>query len=93
MAIAALKIKIMPDSPEADLSKIEESTKKIVKDFESENAKVHSIEIEDVAFGLKAMIVTFAWPEQIEQEKIEEKLRNIEHVESVEVVDFRRAVG
>lgn len=91
MAIAALKIKILPDSPEADLKILEEKAKEIVEKFE--NAKLHKTEQEEIAFGLKALILTIAWPEHLEQYLLEEKLKTLEHVDSVEVIDFRRAVG
>lgn len=91
MAITALKIKILPDSPEADLKVLEEKVKEIVKKFE--NARLHKAEQEEIAFGLKALILTIAWPEHFDQYELEEKLKTLEHVDSVEVIDFRRAVG
>lgn len=90
MAFAALKMKIMPSSPQSNLEKIrEEAEKKIT----SLGAKLHSHEEEDIAFGLKALILTIAWPEEKEQEEIEHALSNIEDVQSVNVIDFRRAIG
>ncbi|MEM4703099.1 MAG: elongation factor 1-beta [Candidatus Pacearchaeota archaeon] len=91
MVIAALKIKILPDSPDVDLQEIEKKIKKIIEQFP--NAKLHSTETEEIAFGLKALILTIAWPENLEQSFLEDKLKSIEHVDSVEVIDFRRAVG
>ncbi|UCD21111.1 MAG: elongation factor 1-beta [archaeon] len=90
MAIAALKIKIMPESPEVDLEAIKKKVEEIASGL---NVKIHSYDIQPVAFGLKSLEVLFAWPEEMEQEKIEAPLREIEHVESVEVTDFRRAIG
>lgn len=91
MATAALKIKIMPDSPEADLEAIKKEITAIAT--KHEKVLVHSIEEEAIAFGLKALIVTLVWPEQLDQSIIEEQLSKIEHVESVQVIDFRRAIG
>lgn len=90
MAFAALKIKVMPESPEEDLKKIENSISEIV---ESLDAKIHAVEIEDVAFGLKALIITIAWPEMQDQELLEEKVAQVSGVNSVQVIDFRRAIG
>lgn len=90
MAIAALKIKIMPSSLETDIEMIRIGAEKIIGKFK---AKLHSHEISPIAFGLNALILTIAWPEEQEQEQLEEALRKIENVESVEVIDFRRAIG
>lgn len=90
MVFAGLKIKVMPESPEEDLKKIENSISEIV---ESLSAKMHAVEIEDVAFGLKALIITIAWPETQDLDLIEEKVAQVSGVNSVQVIDFRRAIG
>ena len=90
MGIAALKIKIMPESVDTDLEKIRQEAEKIIN---KQNAKLHSSEIEEIAFGLKALILLVAWPEEQEQSGLEDALRNIPEVQSAEVIDFRRAFG
>ena len=90
MGIVAVKIKIMPASPETDMKKIEEETLKILKKNKVENAK---FEIQPIAFGLKALIVLFAWPEEKELERFEGKLKKIKNVGSISVLDMRRAIG
>lgn len=90
MAYAALKLKIMPESPDTDLKKIEEDVTKIVEEL---SAKVHSFEREDVAFGLRAVIPTILWPENQDLDLIEEKVSQISGVNSVQVIDFRRMIG
>jgi elongation factor 1-beta len=90
MGIAALKIKIMPESPETDLGSIQKEAEEKMSKL---NAKLHSVEVEEIAFGLKALILLIAWPEEKEQSKVEDALRSIEGVQSAEVIDFRRAVG
>ncbi len=90
MPFAALKVKIMPESPEIDLQIIEDTAKEII---ESLGGKFHSKEIELIAFGLKAIIVLIAWPEDQEFDTLEQKLSQIENVSSAQIVDFRRAVG
>jgi len=88
--MAVLKLKVMPESPDTDLSKIKIEIEEKAKKF---NAKLHSIEEEPIAFGLKALIITFAWPEeQSSDEGVEEFLR-IEGISSIDVIDFRRAFG
>lgn len=90
MPFAALKVKIMPESPEIDLQVIEDKAKVIIEEL---GGKFHSKEIELIAFGLKALIILIAWPEEQEFDTLEQKLSQIESVNSAQVVDFRRAVG
>lgn len=89
MGIAAVKIKIMPSSPNANLEKIKEEAKKLIEN----KGKNCQFEEEPIAFGLIAIIAFFAWPEEEELEQLEEKLKNIEEVSSIQVIDMRRAFG
>jgi elongation factor 1-beta len=90
MANAIVKLKIMPSSPEADLEKIQEEVRTLLDEDEEENIK---FEKQPIAFGLNALFFTFMWPEEKDLEGLEEKLKQIENVRSVEVVDMRRAIG
>lgn len=85
--IAGIKIKLMPTSPEANLKEIEEKAKEIVDD---EGGFNRQYEIEPIAFGLKAIIAFFEWPEEKEIEYLEEKFRNIPNVQSVQTIDMRK---
>lgn len=87
MTNAAIKIKIMPDSPEANLSEISEKAKAIIEKEQGKNIKV---EEEPIAFGLKALIFTFAREENLEQDPLTDALRKLDHVNSAEIIDFRR---
>ena len=90
MSIIAVKIKVMPKSPETNLKNLEENVAKVLS---KNNVKNPKFEIQLVAFGLKAIIVMFGWPEEKELETLEEELRNIKDVSSVEIIDIRRAIG
>ena len=90
MEIAAVKIKLMPSSPESNLEEIKAKAKKVVEKGEGKNV---SFTEEPIAFGLKAIIVFFALDESKELEPIENKLGEIESVNSAEVIDLRRAFG
>ncbi len=90
MGIVAVKIKLMPVSPETDMKKIEGKSREIL---EKDNVKNPQFETQPIAFGLNALIILFAWPEEKELEELEERLRKIEEVNSVEVIDIRRAIG
>ncbi len=61
MATTAVKIKIMPESPDINL---EELKKAVQAEIEESGGTVNNIETQPIAFGLNALIVTFAWPEQ-----------------------------
>ncbi len=90
MGIMAVKIKIMPKSPETNLTKIEEEVKKMLDRMGVKNSK---FEVQPIAFGLKALIVLFGWPEEKEFSVVENNLVKIEGVNSIEVIDMRRAIG
>ena len=61
--------------------------------MEKEEAKNISFEIQDIAFGLKAIMMKFAWKEEKDTSIIEDALSKIENVYSVQIVDYRRAFG
>ncbi|NCO11301.1 elongation factor 1-beta [Candidatus Pacearchaeota archaeon CG_4_9_14_0_2_um_filter_39_13] len=90
MAQAAVIAKIMPDSPDTDLEQIKEKAK---SKLEAEGAQNISFEIQDVAFGLRAVMMKFAWPEEKSTDIIEKKLSEVENVSSVNIEDYRRAFG
>lgn len=90
MSVVAVKIKIMPDSPEADMMGMERSVKSML---EKQGVKNPHFEIQPIAFGLKALIMMFGWPEEKPLEGLEEKLKKIKEVGSVQVIDIRRAIG
>lgn len=90
MAIVAVKIRIMPSSPSVNTKKIGEKAKELI---ELSSGKNCTISEEDIAFGLKAIIAFFAWPEDEEIESLEQKLRKIKDISSVQIIDMRRAVG
>ena len=91
MSTAGVRFKIMPEGLDTDLDKVKSATKEAVESFE--NGVFNDAEEEPIAFGLKALIVTLAIPESTEVDEIEKKLSEIEGVSSVEMVDYRRAVG
>jgi len=90
MGTVLIKIKLMPSSPETNLEEIKTKAKKVVE--KGEGKKI-SFEEEPIAFGLKALIVSFTLDESKPLEPIENKLEKIEDVNSSQVVDMRRAFG
>ena len=85
--INGAKFKVMPTGPDVDLKKIEEEAKKIVQNFGGTN-KEYSIE--PIAFGLKALIVFFYYPDDKNTEKLTEEFEKIENVVSAQLIDMRK---
>ncbi len=77
----------MPESREVDLKEIEEAAKKIVEGFGGNN-KEYSIE--DIAFGLKAVIVFFFYTDDKNIDVMEEMLSKIPNVASAQLIDMRK---
>ena len=89
MGIVAVKIKIMPASPEVDLAQLKENLERKIHAL---GGKVNQTEEEPIAFGLKAIIITIAWPEEKSTDLLESELQT-EEVSSVQIIDYRRAFG
>jgi translation elongation factor aEF-1 beta len=88
MAVVGIKLKILPESPEA----LESVKANIEAKLISMGAiRISSIEEEPIAFGLKALVITFAWPEELETSLIDEM--KFEGISSLEIMDYRRAFG
>lgn len=85
-----LVVKVMPDSPQAPLHEIEH---KILEFMEKHGAKSITLEKQDVAFGLKAIMIKCAFPEEKGTDLVETGLAHIPHVSSVSIEDYRRAFG
>ena len=90
MGFVVVQMKLMPDSPSADLKHIEKKAEEIIVSMHKTMVK---IEEQPIAFGLSAILLSFAWNDEIETEKIETALSKIEHVSSVETTDIRKAFG
>lgn len=90
MAVVSVIVKLMPESPSVDLEEIREEARKIM---ESEGAKNMSFEEKPIAFGLKAVMIKMAMPEEKGTDIIESSLAKIKNVSSVTIEDYRRAFG
>lgn len=92
MARIVVTLKVMPESPETDFDSIETEIKKLLDRFVGETET--KTEFENIAFGLKAMKLTFIMDESKgSTDALEDQIRNIEGVNSVEVIDVRRTIG
>ena len=92
MAQVVITLKIMPESPEVDLGNIENQAKTKIQDFsQTQETKT---EQEPIAFGLKALKITFVMDESKgSTDSLEEQIKTIPGVNSVEAIDVRRAIG
>ncbi|MBD3263333.1 elongation factor 1-beta [Candidatus Woesearchaeota archaeon] len=91
IADVIIKLKVMPIGPEVDM---EELSNKCKTKIESANAEVHKTDIQEVAFGLKAIIFTFIGDEKtINADKIEADINALENVSTTDIIDVRRAFG
>lgn len=91
MAKVILTFKIMPESADFDLSKIEEKVKHCITEFGGDYGKS---DIEPVAFGLKCLKTVFIMDESKgSTDDLEKEINDLDGVGSVEVVDVRRAIG
>lgn len=87
---AVVIIRIMPESVESNLDEIKED---IRKKMEAEGGKAITFEEKPLAFGLKAIILKMAIPEEKGTENIESIILKVPHVSSAAIEDYRRAFG
>ena len=80
----------MPEDLEVDLKELE----KEITNFLNKHGEVGRVEREKIAFGLEALIVIFIRDESKgSTDFIEDNMRNIDGVQSVDVIDVRRTIG
>jgi elongation factor 1-beta len=92
MGQAIVTLKLMPTSPDVDLEKMHEDAMVKITAFAGEGDTRK--EIEPIAFGLKALKITFVLDEEKGgTDDLETDLNTVEGVQSVEVADVRRALG
>ena len=83
MAEVAVTLRLMPESPEVDLTRIEAAIK--------ERVKVHSISREPIAFGLEALRVVAVVPDAAGgTEPLERELASLPGVGNVQVISLTR---
>lgn len=91
MARVIVTLRIMPASPETSLSEIKDKACKEITEFGGEIGKTEDM---PVAFGLTAANIIFIMDESKgSTEPLENKIKEIKGVNSVEVIDVRRAIG
>jgi len=91
MAKVVVTLRIMPESPDVDLNNLEKKVLKKIKDVIGNTET--KVEREAIGFGLNALKIFFVMDEQRGTDKIEDAVRNIKDVQSVDIIDVRRAIG
>jgi len=91
MANVVVTLKVMPKGIDVDLKALSELVKEKISAFGGEVGKV---EEKPVAFGLRSLIIYFVMPEEKgSTEPLEKEIEMLNDVESVDIVDVRRAIG
>ncbi|HII30400.1 elongation factor 1-beta [Candidatus Woesearchaeota archaeon CG08_land_8_20_14_0_20_47_9] len=91
MGVMIVTLRIMPEGVEINLEPIKKRAVEIVTEFGGRGCKA---ELNEVAFGLKAIMLMFSVDEKLgSTEKLEKKIAAIKGVSSAEVTDLRRAIG
>ena len=91
MAAMRIVYKIMPTEPGEDIIKV--IVDKISELSSKLNIKLHDYKVEPIAFGLYSLKILISMPEEEDGvlNRFEEEVKNINEVESLEVVGMTRA--
>jgi translation elongation factor aEF-1 beta len=90
MALCAVQFRVMPVSPSVDMKKLQNA---VMQRLEEIGGIFNKVEIQEVAFGLKCLLFTIGWKEENDPDLIETELSKIKDVNSIEIIDVRRAIG
>jgi len=94
MAKVVVTIRIMPDSPDANLEEIEKKATELINKFCNDDKAVGKVNKIPVAFGLVAIDILFVADEKKgDVDPVAEQIAKLDNVASAEVIDVRRAVG
>jgi elongation factor 1-beta len=89
MGTALIRYKIMPEGIPENFEELKTELKGIVEKFKGQ---VNQIEEEPIAFGLKAIILTISMDESNETTPLEEAMKSLDSISSLDVIDYRRAL-
>lgn len=85
----SLLMRVLPDSPEADLSQIEAGVRQALP----EGCTLEGVDVRPFAFGLKALVFQIHVPdEEGNADRIEEVLRGVPLVQGVEFLNMSRVL-
>jgi len=91
MANVIVTFKVNLESPETNVEDVKDAVSVKIEDS---GVQVGKTEIEEVAFGLKAInFICIMDEDKGSTDRLEETMNEVEGVNSVQVVDVRRAIG
>ena len=91
MATVFCTLKIMPESVDVSLKEIEEKAKEKIKNF---GGDVATVEIEPIAFGLNAVMISFFVDEKKgSPDPVADEIAELDGIASATIVDVRRTIG
>ncbi|HLC32287.1 MAG TPA: elongation factor 1-beta [Candidatus Nanoarchaeia archaeon] len=96
MASVVVTLKVMPTAPETNLDEVFTHAEKCVRLFVDAKHKDGEVRkgIEPIGYGLKALKIVFVMDESLgTTDRLEENIKKVAGVESVEATDVRRAIG
>lgn len=88
--MSAVQYKIMPEGVDSDFDAIKTAVEAKIVEL---GGMMSSVEEQPIAFGLKALIFSFAYPEENEIDVVGNALSLIAEISSAEMIDYRRALG
>ena len=88
-AKAGVTVKVMPEGTDIDLEALKVKARELVNEIYGDVGEIR-IEEEPIAFGLRALKVTFIIDEDMGSDPIEQKLSELEEVASAQVIAFER---
>ncbi|RLE39186.1 elongation factor 1-beta [Candidatus Woesearchaeota archaeon] len=91
MANVIITLKIMPKSTDVNLDEVEKKATELIAKFGGDVGKTSK---EPIAFGLRSLNIIFVMDEaKGSTEELENSISELDGVNSVEVIDVRRAIG
>ena len=91
VALVLVTFRVMPESVDVDLTNLKEDIEGFIATF---GGVVVRCEKKPIAFGLQSLDISFSIDEQNSNlDPLEDQIRNVHGVESVQAVDVRRAIG
>ena len=97
MADVVITLKVMPSSPDVDLEELKKAVGEKILAYagaDISDEKQTKVEEEPVAFGLKALLITFVVDEDKgSPDPLADDIATLENVNSVQVVHVTRAIG
>ena len=80
----------MPESLDINLDELKSRCSDVIVE---KGGKISNTEEQPIAFGLKALVISFAFPEEKEIDDVTNSLSSVEGISSAEMIDYRRAIG